>query len=142
MEPLSRDKLMAETPPSVKKANMVIVLYGLLLVINSIVYGIRFGLWLGFVQSFGFLLVAVWIGGSLLTKRPSAWWIAVVAGSLLFIRCFIGLPAWFMMRSEGRVLDIQRPIYYAAGLVFSAAAVVLLMKRDSRAYYKRIEEFA
>lgn len=137
MEISNPEAVLAETPPSIRNANMVILLYGLALVINALAYGIRFGLWLGFIQSLGFLLAAFWIGGSLLTKRPRAWWVALVVSWLIALRSIIGLPAWFMMRAEGRILDIQRPIFYAVSLALSALSVILLLRRDSRAYFKR-----
>ena len=93
MEPRSPEQILAETPSSVRNASSLIMLYGLLLVLNAVVFGIRSGRWVGLAQAVGLLFVAFWIGGALLTKKPWSWWVAVVGGSLLFLRSFIGLPA-------------------------------------------------
>ena len=133
----SPEAVLAATPRSIRNANLIIFFYGLVLVGNALAYGIRFGLWLGFVQSLGFFFVAVLIGGALVTKKPRAWGIALGASWLVALRSIIGLPAWYIMRAEGRNLDIQRPIFFAVSLALSALAIILLMKHDSRSYSKQ-----
>ena len=134
------ETLKAAAPRSLARANMLILLYGLVLVGNAVAYGVRFGLWWGALASLGSLLAAVYVGGGLLLGRRGIWWVAVGAAALLLIRYGIGLPAWLMFVAEGGDGgDIQRPIFLAIGLVLSAATLVLLLQRSSRDHCRAAE---
>lgn len=128
------EALLNRTPSSIRNANLAIFFYGLVLVGNALAYAIRLGLWLGFVQSFAFFFVAILIGGSLVARKPKAWWVALVASWLVALRCVIGLLAWFQMRAEGRNPDVQRPIFFTVSLALSTLAIILLLSRDGRSY--------
>lgn len=131
--PVSAGSSLVPAPPFVQTTALLLFVYALLLLVNSVAFAFvthhwRF-VWVGFSQA----VTGLWLMGSLNQLKPWAWWTAVIGGILFCLRDFVGLLA--DLARQLHHLPNRHPeavAVHVLGWLLVGPIVVRLLMRPSR----------
>jgi len=119
-------------PVSVQTAVSFALLSGILVLINTIVLGVRSGTWKYLIAGFWYLVLVFWLIDQLIKLKRWAWWLTVGLSGLFSIKAAIAVLTWWVMRQKGSGADPQSLAFQvlccaALGMIFGE-----LVMRTSR----------
>ena len=130
---ISTDKApFGGAPVSVQTAVSFALLSGILVLLDTVLLGVRTGTWKYLIAGFWYLVLVFWLMDQLIKLKRWAWWLTVGLSGLLSIRAAVAVLAWSMMLIKGSGADAQSLAFQvlcclAFGMVFGE-----LVMRTSR----------
>ncbi len=115
-------------PISVQTAISFVMLSGILVLIDTIVVGVRTGAWKYLIAGFWYLVFAFFVIDQLIKLKRWAWWLTVALSSLFSIRAATRVVEWLILRQSGSGPDLQSVAFQmlcglALGVVFGELVV-------------------
>jgi hypothetical protein len=127
-------------PVSVQTAISFALLSGILVLLDTIVLGVRMGAWKYLIAGFWYLVLVFWVIDQLIKLKRWAWWLTVALSGLSSIRAAVAVLAWLIMRQKGLGPDPQSLAFQllcgiALGMVFGQ--LVLRTSREAFGIHAR-----
>ena len=119
----TREAPFGGIPISVQTAISFALLSGIVVVLDTIVLGVRLGVWKYLIAGFWYLVLVFWVIDQLIKLKRWAWWLTVALSGLFSIRAAISVLGWLIMRKQGLGPDPQSLAFhlfccFALGAVF------------------------
>jgi hypothetical protein len=128
-------KPVIKAPKFVQAVNSPLLLFGVLLLVDRAIAGWRSGHWLNLINGITLLIIVMWIGSGLLNLQKTSWWITVIVGGLMWMRCLVGAVAWSLRASRGLAPDVWLLVFYILSLIILGFVVMRLLQQESRAAF-------
>jgi len=131
-DPPKQEAPFSGAPISVQTAISFVLLSGILVLVDTIVLGVRTGAWKYLIAGFWYLVFAFFVIDQLIKLKRWAWWLTVVVSSLFSIRAATTVARWLILRENGAGPGLQSVVFQilcglALGTVFGE-----LVARGSR----------
>ena len=133
----ARAQATSELPRSVRLAALLVVAYGLTVLISaSMQQSIsNWEYWRDYPRAVVRCGGAVLVAYGLLRRARWAWWTAVIAGGVLVAFGALGVVG-FMVSTQAVAIPISLLVGMAIGLLFLTAAVLALLRAESREVFR------
>jgi len=122
-------------PISVQTAISFVLLSGILVLVDTIVLGVRTGAWKYLIAGFWYLVFVFFVIDQLIRLKRWAWWLTVVLSSLFSIRAATTVARWLVLRENGSGPDVQSVIFQVlCGLALGAVFGELVARSSREAF--------
>jgi hypothetical protein len=110
-------------PVSVQTAISFALMSGMLVLLDTVLLGVRTGTWKYLIAGFWYLVLVFWLIDQLIKLKRWAWWLTVVLSGLFSIKTAMAVLAWLVMREKASGADPQSLAFQvlcclALGMVF------------------------
>jgi len=119
-------------PISVQTAVSFVMLSGILVLVDTIVLGVRTGAWKYLIAGFWYLVFAFFLTDQLIKLKRWAWWLTVVVSSLFSIKATTTVARWLIVRENGSGPDVQSAVFQVLCGLALGAVLAELVARGSR----------